>query len=244
VTGAASGIGLQIARRLAEDGAHVLLADRNPSVVTVEGDMRREGLDVSSIAVDLQHAGDTRRLAERALHALGGACDILVNCAGIHPKRDGRYMKTSEVSLEDWEQVLRVNMTAPFLLCQSLIPPMCQKGWGRVVNIASRVGRTFTGTAGLHYTASKAALLGMTRQLAGESAAFGVTVNCVAPGRIETPLLRQASADVVAATARTIPAGRLGTPSEIAAVVRYLVSDGAAFMSGACVDANGGDFMG
>ena len=244
VTGAASGIGLAIARRLALDGASVLLADRSESVATVRDGLQHEGAQAASLVVDLEHASDVQRLAERAQDLAGGGCDILVNCAGIHPKKDGRYMKTADVSLETWDQVLRVNLTAPFLLCQALLPPMCQKGWGRVVNIGSRVGRTFTGTAGLPYTASKAALLGMTRQLAGESAGFGVTVNCVAPGRIETPLLRQASADVVAATARTIPAKRLGKPEEVAAVVGFLVSDGAAFMTGACVDTNGGDFMG
>jgi len=155
-----------------------------------------------------------------------------------------RAQEAGEIALGDWDQVLRVNLTAPFLLCQALLPDMCRRGWGRVVNIASRTGRTFTGTAGLHYTASKAALVGMTRQLAGESAAAGVTVNCVAPGRIDTPLLRQVAPERVAASMRSIPAQRLGTPAEVAAAVGFLVSPGAAFITGACLDVNGGDFMG
>jgi len=254
VTGAASGIGLAIARRLSQDGVPLLLADRNDSVHDVAATLEKtmasasetaslKGGAVRGCTADLAQESGVRALAGIAL-GLPGGCGILVNCAGIHPKRDRRHFLTGEIALDDWEQVIRVNMTAPFLLCQALMPAMEKRGWGRVINIASRTGRTFTGTAGLHYTASKAGLIGMTRQLAGEAAASGVTVNCVAPGRIETPLLRQVAAERVAASVKNIPALRLGTPEEVAATVAFLASGGAAFISGACIDVNGGDFMG
>lgn len=249
VTGAASGIGLAIAQRLAADGMSLLLADRDAAVDEVARQLGNRAPDVRSCRVDLSDEADIRRLTQVATEPPGttglpGGCDVLINCAGIHPKKDRRPYGTSEIGLEDWEQVVRVNMTAPFLLCQALMPAMCGRGWGRVINIASRTGRTFTGTAGLHYTASKAGLIGMTRQLAGESAASGVTVNCVAPGRIETPLLRQVAPERVAESMRSIPAMRLGTAAEVAAAVGFLASEGAAFITGVCLDVNGGDFMG
>lgn len=246
ITGAASGIGLAIARRLSQDGARLLLADRSDSVHDVAiflGNTSPGGGTVRGFTADLAQEAGVRNLAATAL-ALPGGCDILVNCAGVHPKKDRRHYQTEEIGLDDWEMVVRVNMTAPFLLCQALMPAMGQRGWGRVINISSRTGRTYTGTAGLHYTASKAGLIGMTRQLAGEAAPCGVTVNCIAPGRIETPLLRQVAPERVAASVRNIPALRLGTPEEVAATVAFLVSEGAAFINGTCVDVNGGDFMG
>lgn len=256
VTGAASGIGLAIAHDLASRGLRLLLVDRDSGVFDVTTQLvqtlpvsahahpqTEEGQPVRACALDLALEPELRQLARTAL-ALPGGCDVLVNCAGIHPKKDQRHVDTSEIGLADWDQVMRVNLTAPFVLCQALLPAMRSRGWGRVINIASRTGRTFTGTAGLHYTASKAALIGMTRQLAGESAAHGVTVNCIAPGRIETPLLRQVAPERIAASVLNIPARRLGTAAEVAATAGFLASDGAAFITGACIDVNGGDFMG
>lgn len=243
VTGAASGIGLEIARQFLAQGWQVLLVDRDPSVHDIAHALDTSGARTASCVADLSDESQLRLVVGRAL-ALEGGCGVVVNCAAVHPKRNGRYAATAEIGLQEFEQVMRVNVSAPFLLCQGLMPAMQQRGWGRVVNIASRTGRTFTGSAGLHYTASKAALIGMTRQLAGESAPNGVTVNCVAPGRIETPLLRQVHPDIIEAAVRQMPARRLGTPAEVAAVVVFLASDGAAFITGACIDANGGDFMG
>lgn len=243
VTGAASGIGLEIARQFVAQGRRVLLVDRDPSLHDIARSLEASGVRAAACVADLAVESQLRLIIGRAL-ALDGGCGIVVNCAAVHPKKDGRYAATADIGLQEFEAVMRINLSAPFVLCQGLMPAMQQRGWGRVVNIASRTGRTFTGSAGLHYTASKAALIGMTRQLAGESAAQGVTVNCVAPGRIETPLLRQVHPDIIEAAVRQMPARRLGTPAEIAAVVAFLSSDGAAFITGACIDANGGDFMG
>src|SRR6201999_103206 len=142
-----------------------------------------------AFVVNLEIEQEVLALAAYAREAFGG-CDILVNNAGINPKDRGHPFKLEDVSTLFWERVMRVNLTAPFLLCRELIPSMRQRGWGRVVNVASRAGRTYLTHVSLAYSASKSGLIGITRQLGGEHAHSGVTVNAVAPGRVETPLSR------------------------------------------------------
>lgn len=241
VTGAASGIGLEIARRLASGGARVLLIDRADAVHEAAASIG-DG-DAGAFVADLADPGQIDGLVCYASATLG-TVDILVNNAAIDPKNDGEPLANADISTALWEQVLRVNLTAPFLLCRALLPAMRMAGWGRIVNIASRAGRTYLPNASLCYATTKAGLIGMTRQLAGEAASSAVTVNCVAPGPIDTPLFREV-ADAVAARLRaSIPAGRVGTVLEVAAVAGFLVSEEAGFITGACIDVNGGAFMG
>jgi 3-oxoacyl-[acyl-carrier protein] reductase len=240
ITGAAAGIGLSVAEQLLHRGARVLLADRNPEVHETA---LRLGPRAAAIEVDLQSEQAVLDLAKYADNAADG-CDILINNAGLHPKKDGRPFKLEELEIAHWEQVLWINLTAPFLLCRELMPAMRRRGWGRVINVASRVGRTYVPFSGLHYSASKAGLIGLTRQLGGENAAFGITVNCVVPGRIDTPRSEQFAADLAARLKESIPANRWGTPEDAAASVAYLASDSAAFITGACLDINGGAFIG
>ena len=238
VTGAARGIGLAIARGFARQGHAVLLADRDARVHEVA----RE-LGAKAHVVDLADSAATVALARAAEAALGG-CDILVNNAGVSPKRNGLPPTPLEVPVEEWDLVLRINLTAPFLLCRELLPGMLKQRFGRIVNIASRAGRTFVGPAATHYAASKAGVIGMTRHLAGLYAAQGVTVNAIAPGRIETPLSSTSSAAVLDAAVAAIPAHRLGTADEIADAALFLASPGAGYVTGVCLDVNGGVFMG
>lgn len=161
----------------------------------------------------------------------------------MSPKRNGLPPSPLEVDVEEWESTLRINLTAPFVLCRELLPGMIERRFGRVINMASRAGRTFVGPAATHYAASKAGLIGMTRHLAGLYARDGVTVNAIAPGRIETPLSNTSSAAVLQAAVAAIPAARLGTPGDVAAAALYLASDGAAYVNGVCLDVNGGVFM-
>lgn len=238
VTGAASGIGLESARRLAAAGCRLVLLDRSERVRDVAAKL---GGGARAVVVDLDDLDATAEAADAL--AEGEGIDILVNNAGVHPKRDGRIATLEEITVADWDFVFRVNVTAPFLLCQKLLPAMKRKGWGRIVNIASRAGRTYSPRAGTHYSASKAAVLGMTRKIAGDHAAFGITANCIAPGQIETPLARTSAPEIIAGAVERIPARRLGEAAEVASAVVYLASEGAAFVNGAVIDVNGGETM-
>lgn len=243
VTGGAGGIGLASATALAAQGFGVVLLDRSADEALKAADtLRGSGAAVRVVVADLASLAEVVRAADDILAA--GGCDVLVNNAGIHPKKNGGKFETPEIPLDDWERVLRVNLTAPFLLCQRLMPGMRAKGWGRVVNIASRAGRTYIPTVTAHYSTSKAGLIGFTRQLAGEFAADGVTVNCVAPGPVTTALSSQNSPEVRERLMKSVPIGRASVPAEIASAVAFLASDAASYMTGAVLDVNGGGFMG
>ena len=240
ITGAASGIGLAVSQRFARCGHRLFLVDRDRKVIDVATTLGSD--QCQAVVVDLGDTAQTLSMAQTALAAWGGI-DILVNNAGISPKRQGQPPKPTEIDLEEWEEVMRINVTAPFLLSREVVSGMVERGFGRIINTASRAGRTFVGPAGTHYAASKAALIGMTRHFAGLYAAHGVTANCVAPGRIETPLSNTSASSVLAAAVTAIPAHRMGTPDEIAATVEFLASETAAYITGACIDVNGGAFM-
>lgn len=243
VTGAAGGIGFACAKRLGRAGMTVLMLDRSPAVIDAADALRGLGIAASPIELDL---ADSAALFDQAtrLRDEYGACDVLVNNAGINPKPNGYVTQLDAISLGEWEQVLSVNLTAPFVLAQAFIPVMKESNWGRIINIASRAGRTHSPRAGTHYSASKAAILGLSRKLVGDYAQFGITVNCVAPGKIDTPLVRASAAQVLKDTAKDIPAGRMGSADEVASTVEYLSTDSAAFINGAVIDVNGGEWMG
>ena len=243
VTGGASGIGLAIARAFAASGHRVLLADINDDVHRVAREISSEAAPVHAFVADLADEAQVLTLAVHAKELYGGGCDMLVNCAGVSQKRNGQPIPPVEVVTADWERVLRINLTTPFLLCRELIPAMQARNWGRIINIASRAGRTFVAPAGVDYAASKAGLIGLTRHLGGTYAPFGITVNCIAPGRVETPLSSQSSPEVIANAVKGIPVGRLGTSEEIGATAAFLASDAASYITGACLDVNGGAFI-
>lgn len=243
VTGGASGIGLAIARAFAAQGWRILLVDVSEAVVKVARDLSTVAAPVHAHRADLAREEDVLGAAAAAKELFGG-CDVLVNCAGVSAKRNGLPIPPTEVVTAEWQRVLFINLTAPFLLCRELIPGMKERGWGRVINITSRAGRTFVPPAGADYAASKAGLVGLTRHLGGTYAPFGVTVNCIAPGRIETPLSSMSSPEVIAQAVKGIPVGRLGTTDEIAAAAVYLASDAASYVTGTCLDVNGGAFIG
>jgi 3-oxoacyl-[acyl-carrier protein] reductase len=243
VTGAAGGIGLSIAGRLAADGAHVVLADIASHVEDGAAALRSAGHSAEAVSGDVSDEAWCEEIVTRIQRDHGGL-DILVNNAGISPKRDGRKIPVRDTGLDQWNRVFAVNLTGAFLLCRAATPGMQARGWGRVVNIASQAARTRADIAGAAYAASKSGMIGLSRVLASEVGRDGVTVNCIAPGRIESPMAAMAGAAANQEYVTRIPVGRIGTADDIAATVAFLASKEAGFVTGATIDVNGGFFMG
>lgn len=242
VTGAARGIGFSIAERLAEEGSHVVMADRIDAVQGAASELRGRGLTVEAREVDIGRSDAPMALVDEIL-AQHGRLDILVNNAGVAPKHDGRKALVEETSLEEWADVLAINLTSVFLLCRSVVPAMRKTGWGRIINMSSVAARAKSDISGSAYCASKAGVIGFSRVLAAEVGGAGICVNSIAPGRIMTPLAAVAGEEVNNRYISLIPVGRLGQPDDIAAVASFLASDDAAFVTGAVIDVNGGSFM-
>ena len=236
VTGAAGSLGRAIARKLLADGFFVQLADVRSDAL----DQARTSLDPSgevtdAVVLDLR---DVEALQEMALpSATGGPpLEVLVNNAGM---ADARPLR--DISVSEWDDVLAVNLRSAFFLTRRIAEEMAERGYGRVINMASLAGQSAR-PSGVHYAASKAGLIGLTRVLASEYAPH-VTVNAVAPGPIDTPLLRGFGEAVVQQVSSTVPVGRLGTADEVAALVSFLASEDAGFITGATYDINGGILM-
>ena len=238
VTGASQGIGRACALELARAGATVALAARNEGkLAAVAAEIEAAGGKAAVFTLDVAGEESIRAGAKAILERFGKV-EILVNNAGI--TRDTLMLRMKR---PDWDDVLATNLTGAFLLTQALLSPMLKNRWGRIVNISSVVGRT--GQAGqVNYAASKAGLIGLTRAMAREVAARGITVNAVAPGFIETSMTEVLDEKVRAAMLANIPLGRAGTDVEIAQSVAFLASDAAAYITGHVLDVNGGMFMG
>ncbi|HSL73326.1 MAG TPA: SDR family NAD(P)-dependent oxidoreductase [Ilumatobacteraceae bacterium] len=225
VTGAARGIGLECAHRLRADGYRVIAVDLSPdgATSTPEGAHEYHSVDVSDSA------------AVRELAANVGAVDVLVNSAGVV----GPNLPTVEVSDEDWQRTLAVNLNGTFYLSRAFAPGMIERGWGRIVNIASIAGKE--GNPNLAaYSASKAAVIAFTKSLGKELATTGVLVNSIAPAVIATPMNEETAPHVLEYMISKIPMGRTGTSAEVAALVAWLASEECSFSTGACYDISGG----
>ena len=234
VTGASGGIGRAIARCLHGAGAAVALTGtRRDALEALAGEL---GERAHVAPADLSDPAAPAALVKDVEGALGQV-DILVNNAGL--TRDMLSMRLTD---EDWAKVLDVNLGAAFRLTRAALRGMMQRRWGRVVNITSIVG--VTGNAGQsNYAASKAGMIGMSKSIAQEVAARGVTVNCVAPGFIETPMTEGLKDDIKEKLLGAVPARRLGTPDDVAAGVLYLASAEASYVTGQTLHINGGMVM-
>ena len=234
VTGATGGIGNAIARSLHANGASVALSGRNEDRLKELADDMGERAKCFPASLDSPNSeADLLKNTERSM----GGVDILVNNAGI--TKDTLAMRMSD---DDWSRVIDVNLTASFRLAKAALRGMMKTRWGRIINITSVVG--FTGNPGqTNYVASKAGLSGMSKSLAAEVASRGITVNCVAPGFINSSMTEVLSESQRAAIMQRIPAGRLGEPADVAACVTFLASDQAHYVTGQTLHVNGGMAM-
>lgn len=240
VTGAAKGIGLATSKKLIADGCHVVMVDRLPIDLSKLGISSNNALAFSG---DVSDAAFLLRLKEQIESRLG-TVSILVNNAGISPKRpDGRSSGILEVTLDEWSKVLMINLTTVMQLSQLFLPGMQAQKFGRIVSLSSLAGRSKSVVAGPSYMASKAGVLGLMRAIASEMGPFGITANCVAPGRILTDMAMQAGEEVNRRYAEQIPVRRLGTAEEVADAIAFLCAESSGFINGATIDINGGFFM-
>lgn len=232
VTGAASGIGLACARRLLDSGARVALLDRNEPAVAAAAAQLGEG--AIGIAADVTDSPQVNAAVARAESELGSV-DALVCSAGI----GGDSLRTVDVTDEEWRRVFAINCDGVFYCNRAVIPAMQRRGYGRIVNIASIAGKEGNPMAAA-YSASKAAVIGMTKSFGKDLVGTGILVNSVAPAVIRTPILEQMSKEHVDYMVARIPLGRLGEPEEVAELVAYLASERCSFATGACFDVSGG----
>lgn len=234
VTGASGGIGGAIARALHGQGATVGLSGTR--VAPLEALAAELGKRAHVLPCNLSDAEAVAALPKQAAETMGNV-DILVNNAGI--TRDNLFMRMSD---DDWQAVLDVNLTSTMKLSKGVIRGMMKARWGRIINITSVVGAA--GNPGqANYAASKAGVVGMSKSIAYEVATRGITVNCVAPGFITTPMTEKLNDDQKTAILTQIPAGRMGSADEIGAAVLYLASAEAGYMTGATLHVNGGMAM-
>jgi 3-oxoacyl-[acyl-carrier protein] reductase len=234
VTGAARGLGRAAAVRLIGRGAKV--------AINVRDQARAEAVarEIGAFAVpgDLVAPGTCDALVARTVEHFG-RLDIVVNNAAF-----ANGTRFEQLSAEEWRTALEVNMTVPFLLTKAAVPVMKAQGYGRIVNISSTAGRMVSTLGGAHYTASKTGLLGLTRAAAKELGKYGITVNAVCPGLIDTELTREnASDESLARHVTGYPVPRLGTSREVADLICFAASEAAGYITGASLDINGGDLM-
>ncbi len=236
ITGAARGLGRAIAVRLHERGASVAVNVRDEERAARLA--RAVGERALPVAGDVASPGMPEDLVRRTLDRFG-RIDILINNAALP-----LTTRFERITAEEWRQALEVNLTAPFLLIQAVLPAMKAQQYGRIVNISSTAGRTVSTLGGAHYTTSKTGLLGLTRAAAKELGKYAITVNAVCPGMIDTELTREtAPPEVLDRLAAGYPIPRLGAAREVADLVCFVASENAGYITGASLDINGGDLM-
>lgn len=236
VTGASRGLGRAVAARLLERGASVAVHVRDRA--RAEATARELGGSSVPMPGDLEEDGVAVSLVEQTV-AEFGRLDILINNAALP-----FTTRFEQITPDEWRRAVEINMTVPFLMTQAAVHAMKAQNYGRIVNISSTAGRQVSTLGGAHYTATKTGLVGLTRASAKELGKYGITVNAVCPGMIDTELTRESANDeLLERIAKGFPVPRLGTSLEVADVICFAASEAAGYITGACFDINGGDLM-
>ena len=235
ITGAASGIGREIAVAFAREGASIALFDLSSDVINVEHELKALGTSALSIIGDAKDKNDVVKAVNETVSEFG-KIDILVNNVGIYPVKP--FLEMSE---DEWDLVMNTNLKSTFLFTRFVAPYMVKQRYGRIINIASIAGTIVGFANAVHYSTSKAAILGFTRALALELAPYNITVNAIAPGYVETPgIMKIIDKELYERIRRATPIGRWGRPRDIAYLALFLASDEASFITGALIVIDGG----
>jgi 3-oxoacyl-[acyl-carrier protein] reductase len=240
VTGGASGIGAATVRSLLSKGARVVAADTNVAALKgMEDTLKDFKGSFQPLKANVASEEDVKRMVEKSVSRFGGI-DMLVNNAGISPKHEGKKRNLWEMDVSEWDQVMAVNIRGVFLCCHAAVPKMIERGGGAIVNLSSLAAKVGSAITGSHYVISKAGVVGLTKILAREVAEYGIRVNAVAPGRIDTPMIWDVPPEVNERYKETIPLKRLGLPEDVSDGIVFLLSDRASYITGQVLDINGG----
>jgi 3-oxoacyl-[acyl-carrier protein] reductase len=243
VTGAGRGIGRAIALRLAQEGAIVIICDIiEENVKAVCKELFDSGKKAFPFTGDVSNEHHVKEMVETTLKRCE-RIDILVNNAGISPKKEGRKANLTEISLDEWNKVIAVNLTSVFLCCRAVLPHFIECKGGRIINISSSSALDGGLLAAPHYVASKGGISALTKALAREVAPLGITVNAVAPGRVESPMTQLTSPERNREALQRIPVGRFGTPEDISNSVLFLASGESQYITGITLNVSGGYVM-
>ncbi len=238
ITGSSRGIGRAIAKCYAENGARLIIhGTREEALSELKSELNALGAECEYVAGDIGSPDTAARLAEKCLENYK-SIDILVNNAGINSRKS-----FEELSFEDWDNMLRTNLTSAFYTCKAVLPSMLEQGSGVIINMSSSAGKTAHPNAAISYGVSKAGINSLTQKLAYDYAAKGIRVNAICPGPIETDMSKQWTEEYREKVYSSIPMHRLGTGADVANVAVFLASDMAAFICGESVNVNGGKYM-
>ncbi len=234
VMGGGSGIGLAAADALGEEGFSLALVDRNHEALTnAASALEASGHQVETHQADVSDAAALARIVDHLTDL-----QVLINAAGI------LHLGTiQDISEDDWDQLVEINLKGVFLACKAVVPAMIRTGGGTIVNVASQSGRTKSHFSAPDYVASKAGVIGLTMVLADQHAKNGIRVNCVAPGLVETPMANSFTVEQRQRMMETIPLGRFARPEELASVIAFLATDRSSYITGQTINVNGGSFM-